>query len=148
MTEGNNRECGCNALAKAEELLSRFQDWVVDTGNDDLYLEIIECRRALQGVPQEQHVGVETSIAEALSAIHPTTPGVRIGSEIRIAPDSTDELAAWVYVVVPDDRIDDFHSEWDDMRTKIRTRVQEQLKNPELFVYVRMRAASEVTKDR
>lgn len=37
-------------IAKAEDLLRRFQDWVVDTGNDELYLEIVECRRSLQGI--------------------------------------------------------------------------------------------------
>lgn len=36
--------------SKAETLLRRFQDWVMDTGNDALYLEIVDCRRALQGV--------------------------------------------------------------------------------------------------
>lgn len=52
-------------IVKADELLRRFQDWVVDTDNDDLYLEIVECRRSLQGIngrdPQAKELSSELS---------------------------------------------------------------------------------------
>ena len=53
-----------------------------------------------------------------------------------------------LYLVVPDERIDEFYAEWDAIRATIRERVREHLEKPGLFVYVRMRAASEVTDGR
>lgn len=96
---------------------------------------------------EPQMIAAETSIKEAMSAIRPRTKGVRVGSEIRVGRDSTDEEAVWVYVVVPDERIDEFYPEWDAMRATIRERVREHLGRPDLFVYVRMRAASEVSTE-
>ena len=93
-------------------------------------------------------IAAETSIRDAMTAIRPRTEGVQVGSEIRVGRDSTDDEAVWVYVVVPDERIDEFYAEWDAIRATIRERVREHLEKPGLFVYVRMRAASEVTDGR
>lgn len=90
-------------------------------------------------------IGTETSIREAVTGIRPRTQGVLVGSEIRVGRDSTDEEAVWVYVVVPDESIDEFYAEWDSIRSRIRGRIRERLNNPNLLVYVRMHAASEVT---
>jgi len=57
--------CNADHIAKADELLRRFQDWVVDTDNNALYLEIVECRRSLQGInghdPQAKELSGELS---------------------------------------------------------------------------------------
>ena len=86
----------------------------------------------------------ETAIKEAVRPIRPRTPGVRVGAEVRVGHDSTNDEAVWVYVVVPDERIEDFYSEWEGIRAQIRTKVRDALQNPEILVYVRMHAASEV----
>lgn len=83
-------------------------------------------------------------IREAVTTIRSRTDGVRVGQEVRIGKDSTEEEAVWVYVVVPDERIEDFYKEWDQLRDQIRERVREKLGRPDAFVYIRMRAASEV----
>ena len=62
---------------------------------------------------------------------------------MRVGRDSTDAEAVWVYVVVPDERIEEFYEEWDNVRDDIRQRVRDQLGDPEAFVYIRMLAASE-----
>lgn len=91
------------------------------------------------------NAAVETeTIQRAVAALQPSTRGVTVGSEIRVGPDSTDEDAVWVYVHVPDERIDEFYEEWDELRAEIRRRVRETLGDPEAFVYVRMRATSEL----
>lgn len=87
-------------------------------------------------------LGAQT-IKDAMDQVHTRTQGVQI-SEIRIGKDSTDEDAVWVYVVVPDDRIEEFYDEWDEVREDIRRRVREKLGDSRPFVYIRMRAASEV----
>lgn len=92
-------------------------------------------------------IAAETSIKDAMNAIQTRTKGVQVGSEIRVGRDSTDDEAVWVYVVVPDERIDEFYAEWDAIRATIRERVRERLEKPDLYVYVRMRAASEVSDD-
>jgi len=56
-------------------------------------------------------IAAETSIKDAMNAIRTRTKGVQVGSEIRVGRDSTDDEAAWVYVVVPDERIDEFYVE-------------------------------------
>jgi len=57
--------CNVDHIVKADELLRRFQDWVVDTDNNALYLEIVECRRSLQGInghdPQAKELSGELS---------------------------------------------------------------------------------------
>jgi hypothetical protein len=93
-------------------------------------------------------IAAETSIKDAMTAIRPRTEGVQVGSEIRVGRDSTDEEAVWVWVVVPDERIDEFYTEWDEVREEIRQRVLEKLGKPDAFVYIRMRAASEVKDGR
>jgi len=92
-------------------------------------------------------LGAETAIKDAMTAIRPRTQGVQVGSEIRVGRDSTDEEAVWVWVFVPDERIDEFYAEWDEVRDQIRQRVLEKIGKPDVFVYVRMRAASEVAND-
>jgi hypothetical protein len=89
-------------------------------------------------------LGTEDTIRDAVASIRPRTVGVQVGWEVRVGRDSTDEEAVWVYVLVPDERIDEFYEEWDEVRDDIRRRVREQVGNPEAFVYIRMRAASEV----
>lgn len=86
----------------------------------------------------------ETAIKDAVRPIKPLTPGVRVGAEVRVEHDFSNDEAVWVYVVVPDERIEDFYSEWEGIRRQIRSRVREAVQNPELLVYVRMHAASEV----
>ena len=88
-------------------------------------------------------IATETSIKNAMAAIRPRTQGVQVGSEIRVGRDATDDEAVWVYVAVPDDRIDEFYAEWDTIRANIRRLVRERLERPDLFVYIRMRAQSE-----
>lgn len=86
----------------------------------------------------------EAVAKEAVAGVQPQTQGVRVGSEVRVGPDSTDEQAVWVYVVVPDERIAEFYEEWDQLREQIRQRVREKLGDPNAFVYIRMQASSEV----
>ena len=93
-------------------------------------------------------IGSETSIREAVTKVQPRTKGVQVGWDVRVGRDSTDDEAVWVYVVVPDERIDEFYGEWDGLRATIRERIQEQLRDPNVFVYFRMRAASEVATER
>jgi dipeptidyl aminopeptidase/acylaminoacyl peptidase len=67
-----------------------------------------------------------------------------VGWDVRVGRDSTDDEAVWVYVLVPDARIEEFYREWEELREHIRKRVREEVGNPEGFVYIRMLAASEV----
>jgi hypothetical protein len=84
-------------------------------------------------------------IKKAVASLHPRTPGVRVDEDdIRVGLDSTDDEAVWVYVIVPDERIEEFYEEWTDVRRQIKELIQDELRNPEMFVYVRMKAASEV----
>jgi hypothetical protein len=92
-------------------------------------------------------LGTETTIKNAVAGIVPRTEGVRVGWEVRVGRNSIDEEAVWVYVLVPDERIDDFHEEWAKVRDDIRQRVRQQVGNPEAYVYIRMLAASEVGGD-
>lgn len=91
-------------------------------------------------------LGTETTIKDAVAGIVPRTEGVQVGWEVRLGKDSTDEEAVWVYVLVPDERIDEFHEEWASLREDIRRRVREQIGKPEAYVYIRMLAASEVDR--
>lgn len=84
----------------------------------------------------------EEAVRDALAGLSVKTRGVVIGSEIRVGRDHTDDEAVWIYVVVPDDRIEEFHLEWDDLRDRIRERVREKV-DSELLVYSHLRAASE-----
>jgi hypothetical protein len=93
---------------------------------------------------RSEMLGTETTIKNAVTRIQPRTEGVRVGWEVRVGRDSTGEEAVWVYVLVPDDRIDEFYDEWDKVREDIRQRVREQVGNPDAFVYIRMQATSEV----
>jgi hypothetical protein len=79
-----------------------------------------------------------------VTRIRPRTEGVQVGWDVRVGKDSTDQDAVWVYVLVPDERIDEFNDEWDEIRDDIRQQVREEVGNPEAFVYIRMRAASEI----
>ena len=83
-------------------------------------------------------------IKQAIIDVRPQTEGVEVGSEVRVGRDSTDDEAVWVYVVVPDERIDEFYGEWEQLRRRIRQRVYEAVGSTDVFVYIRMRAASEV----
>jgi hypothetical protein len=84
------------------------------------------------------------TIKHAIASVHPRTLGVQVGSEVRVGRDSTDDEAVWVYVVVPDERIAEFYGEWDQVRSEIRQQVHETLGDPNVFVYIRMLASSEV----
>ena len=88
--------------------------------------------------------GPET-VKKAVSQIHPRTRGVWIDQDdIRVGRDSTDDEAVWVYVIVPDERIDEFYAEWEEIRRNIKATIQAELGDPDVFVYVRMKAASEL----
>lgn len=89
-------------------------------------------------------LGTETTIKDAVARIVTRTEGVRVGYEVRVGLDSTDDEAVWVYVLVPDERIDEFKAEWAAIRDDIRQRVHEQIGDPEVFVYIRMLAVSEI----
>lgn len=89
-------------------------------------------------------LGTETTIKDAVARIVPRTEGVQVGYEVRVGRDGTNDEAVWVYVLVPDERIDEFQEEWATLRDDIRKRVREQIGNPEGYVYIRMLAASEV----
>jgi len=91
-------------------------------------------------------LGPET-IKDAITDVQPRTKGVQIGSEIFTGRDSTDEDAVWVYVLVPDERIEDFYAEWDQVRDEIRRRIRDRLGDENAYVYIRMRAASEVATE-
>jgi hypothetical protein len=85
----------------------------------------------------------ETTIKNAVAGIVPRTEGVQVGWEIRLGLDSTNDEAVWVWVMVPDARIEEFQEEWADLRDEIRQRIREQLGDPLAYVYIRMLAASE-----
>ena len=89
-------------------------------------------------------IASETSIKHALTGVHPRTKGVQVGAEVRLGIDSTNDDAVWIYVVVPDERLDEFQSEWQSIREAIRQAIQSQPGNDDVSVYVRMRLASEV----
>lgn len=89
-------------------------------------------------------LGTETSIKSALANVHPRTEGVQVGAEVLVGTDSTNDEAVWVYVVVPDEQLEEFQGEWQTVRDRIREAVRIELGDPEIFVYVRMRLASEV----
>jgi len=84
----------------------------------------------------------EKAVKDALADLSAKTKGVVIGSEIRTGHDHTDDEAVWIYVVVPDDRIDEFYEEWDELREQMRERVRASA-GSEVLVYPHMRAASE-----
>jgi hypothetical protein len=85
----------------------------------------------------------EATIKNAVAGIVPRTEGVQVGWEIRLGLDSTNDEAVWVWVMVPDARIEEFQEEWADLRDEIRQRIREQLGDPLAYVYIRMLAASE-----
>ena len=86
----------------------------------------------------------ETTIKNAVASVVPRTEGVQVGWEVRVGLDSTNDEAVWVWVMVPDARIEEFNEEWAELRDQIRQRVRQQLGDPEAYVYIRMLAASEV----
>ena len=81
------------------------------------------------------------TVNKALQSLQVKTPGVQVGADIRIGKDSTGDDAVWVYVAVPEERMDSFYQEWTDLRFSIRKKVQELFQKPEMFVYVRMLGA-------
>ncbi len=84
-------------------------------------------------------------IKQAISAtVHPRTEGVDVGSEVRVGRDWTDDEAVWIWVAVPDERIEEFYAEWEQLREDIRQSVYKEVGSTDVYVYVHMLAASEV----
>jgi len=57
--------------------------------------------------------GTQTTIKDAVEGIVPRTEGVQVGWDVRVGRDSTDAEAVWVYVVVPDERIEELYERAD-----------------------------------
>jgi hypothetical protein len=74
-------------------------------------------------------LGSET-IKDALADVRTRTQGVEVGAEVWTGKDSTNDDAVWVYVVVPDERIEAFYEEWPSVRDEIRTRRLEETTRP------------------